>query len=99
MNDVEKLAATEMGVASRLSSPIVNTTINTKSMAFDRCVCPCVYSVLCAFSGLNDGIDFCVCQGMPYSVKNRGNESISRDFVGIFAILLHFLTYYLPILK
>ena len=45
MNEVEKLAATEVGVASRLSSPVVNTTINTKSMAFDRCVCACVYAL------------------------------------------------------
>ena len=36
LNDVERLAVTEMGVASRLSSPVVNTTINTKSMAFER---------------------------------------------------------------
>ena len=39
LNDVEKLAMTEMGVASRLSAPVVNTTINTKSMAFERFAC------------------------------------------------------------
>ena len=68
MSSAEKLVVTEMAVAARLSSPVVNTTISTNKINFSRSVCMCFNSVHTCMSTFLFPYCMCVLTVVPVCV-------------------------------